>query len=91
MFDDKSRYRKLELYRRIDRRGREVPVVPVPEAPEQALLGYHRRLQGQRIDHLAATYLKDPAGFWRICEFNDAMLPEALAEETDIAIPNKTR
>lgn len=90
MFDHKSRYWKLEPYRRTDRRGREVLVVPVPEAPQQSLLGYHRLLQGQRLDHLAATYLKDPAGYWRIAEFNDVMLPETLSEATDIAIPNKT-
>lgn len=74
-----------------DRRGREVVVVVVPEAPIQAVQGYHLLKQGQRVDHLAARYMDDQAGFWRICEANDAMLPEALSERPEIVIPAKTR
>ena len=40
----------------------------------------HRRKQGQRLDHLAAFYIKDVYGFWRIAELNNVMLPEALSE-----------
>lgn len=72
-----------------DRRGRNVQVVSVPNAPRQALLGYHKLIQGQRLDHLAANYTLDEAGFWRICEANDAMLSESLSEKPEIAIPNK--
>jgi hypothetical protein len=89
MFDLKSRYAKLTTYRLTDRRGRTVNVVPVPDPPNDVLLGYHVLRQGQRLDHLAANYLKDPAGYWRICELNDAMLPEALSEVREIAIPRK--
>lgn len=91
MFDEKSRYAALQPYRVTDRRGRLVAVVPVPEAPEEKLLGYHVRVQGQRLDHLAGYYLSDPAGFWRICELNEVMLPEALSEAREIAIPVKVR
>jgi len=66
-------------------------VVPVPDKPVQAPLGLHRRVQGQRLDHLAFHYLDDPAGFWRICELADAMLPDALAEVRDVPIPAKAR
>ena len=89
MFDDKSRYGELETYLRRDWRGRIVALVPVPEPPQQGFRGYHRRIQGQRLDHMAARYLDDPAGFWRICEHNNVMLPEALSEASDIAIPTK--
>ena len=89
MFDEKSRYRPLTPYLVTDRRGRTVPVVPVPPAPEQAELGVHLRREGQRLDHLAHEYLQDAAGFWRIAELNDAMLPDALAEAREIAIPRK--
>ena len=91
MFDAKSRYAQLATYTVTDRRGREVAVVPVPEAPEQALLGIHALRQGQRLDHLAHKYLHDPAGFWRIAEMNDVMLAEALAEAPEIDIPRKKR
>jgi hypothetical protein len=31
--------------------------------------------------------LDDPAAFWRICDANDAMWPEALSEQAETAIP----
>lgn len=89
MFDEKSRYARLETYAVVDRRGRVVEVVPVPPAPGEGLLGIHALRQGERLDHLAAKYLGDPAGFWRVAERNDAMLPEALTEAPEIEIPRK--
>jgi hypothetical protein len=89
MFNDQSRYKGLPEYEVTDRRGRKVKVVPVPDGPRNAILGYHLLKQGQRLDHLAATYLNDTAGFWRICHVNEVMLPEALSEVSEIAIPNK--
>ena len=89
MFNDKSRYKDLPQYEVTDRKGRKVKVVPVPDDPRKAILGYHLLKQGQRLDHLAASYLNDPAGFWRICYANEILLPEALSEVAEIAIPNK--
>lgn len=91
MFTEKSRYYAALRYQARDRRGRIVPVVAVPEAPRQNTLGFHARKQGQRPDHLAYKYLNDAAGFWRLAELNDAMLPEALTELDEIAIPVKNR
>lgn len=90
-YDDKSRYRDLETYEVTDRRGRTVPVLPVPPAPPERAIGYHGRREGQRLDHLAHHYLANPAGFWRIAELNDVMLPESLSEAAEIAIPSKRR
>jgi hypothetical protein len=53
------------------------------------LRGYHLRRQGQRLDHMAFKYLKNAAGFWRICELNDVMQAEMLSEADEIAIPLK--
>ena len=91
MFDPKSRYVKAETYVVTDTRGRSVTVVVPPPPPEQLLLGIHLLRQGERIDLLAAKYLSDPAGYWRIAEQNDAMLPEALTEAREIEIPVKAR
>jgi hypothetical protein len=91
MFDDKSRYAKLTPYVVIDRRGRAVSVVPAADRPAQAQLGLHLHKQGERTDHLAWRYLDDQAGYWRICELNDVMLPEAVTEMIEIAIPDKAR
>lgn len=89
MFDSKSRYKKQEQYNVKDGRGRDVPVVVCPDAPVQSLLGIHVLKQGQRLDLLAAKYINNPTGFWQICQLNDAMLPEALSEQREIAIPVK--
>jgi hypothetical protein len=89
MFDPNSRYLGVASYTAVDRRGRMVTVIPAPDKPDQALLGMHRRIEGQRLDHLAFHYLSDPAGYWRICELSDVMLPDALAEARDIPIPVK--
>ena len=87
MFDAKSRYARLAQYTVIDRRGRMVSVVPAADAPVQTVLGRHLRKQGDRLDHLASFYLGDPAGYWRIAELNDAMLPESLSEALEVLIP----
>jgi len=91
MFDPKSRYAKAETYTATDARGREVRVIVPPPPPEQRQLGIHALKQGERPDLLAAKYLNDPAGYWRIAEQNDAMLPEALTEAREIEIPVKVR
>jgi hypothetical protein len=87
MFDAKSRYAALPTYRRTDLRGRTVDVVPAPPAPNDPLLGIHARKDGERIDHLAALYLSNPAGYWRIAEINDVMTPEVLIDATKLRIP----
>jgi hypothetical protein len=91
MFDDKSRYLKVPTYQVPDHLGRTVTVVGVPGAPMQTTLGIHLRRQGQRLDHLSAKYLQDPAGAWRICELSDVMHPQAIAEDLEIPIPGSRR
>jgi hypothetical protein len=89
LFDPKSRYAKLATVLMQDARGRTVEVVPPAPARSQLLLGRHLRRQGERADHLAALYLSDPAGYWRIAEMNDAMTAEVLAELREVEIPTK--
>jgi hypothetical protein len=91
VFDPKSRYVEAELvpYETVDAQGRTVLALPVPDAPVQALAGEHIKKQGQRLDHLAHAYLGDANGFWRICEINDAMVPDALAEAETVKIPKR--
>jgi hypothetical protein len=91
MFDPKSRYLKAETYEVTDKRGRTVKVVAPPPPPAQLLLGLHLLKQGERMDLLAAKYLNDPAGYWRIAEQNNVMLPEALTEAREIEIPVKAK
>jgi len=52
--------------------------VPQPERFE--LLQEHLVTQGERLDNITARYLGDPQAFWRICDANRAMQPQALQE-----------
>jgi hypothetical protein len=91
MFEKGSRYENLKPYEVSDHRARKVMVIPVPERQKETSIGIHIMKQGQRLDHLAQKYLDDSAGYWRICELNDVMLPETLTEAKEIAIPCKRR
>lgn len=88
VFDEKSRYLKyahgLEA---IDARGRAVGWVTPARIPPQRLLGEHRRRDGHRLDRIAAHYLDDPTGFWRIAAINDALTVEAIADLQRVRIP----
>jgi hypothetical protein len=44
------------------------------------VLGEHVVVYGDRLDNLAAQVLGDPEQFWRLCDANGAMLPDALME-----------
>ena len=90
VFDAKSRYVKFaRVATATDRRGRTVSHLTPAEVPAQDELGRHKLRQGQRLDHLAAHYLGDANGFWRIAELNDAMTPEAALDTVLVAIPTK--
>ncbi|MDE2154834.1 MAG: LysM domain-containing protein [Xanthomonadaceae bacterium] len=52
--------------------------VPAPES--LALLQWHRVLQNERLDNIAAQYLGDPEQFWRLCDANRALRPQELTE-----------
>ena len=90
MFDPKSRYVKFATVTwAVDRRGRTVSCLTPAKPPPQQELGRHRLQEGQRLDHLAAHYLDDPAGFWRIAEVNDAMTVESALDTALVAIPTR--
>ena len=87
-FDANSRYvRFAKVYRAVDRRGREVQALSPAEIPPERELGEHLRREGQRLDHLAARYLDDPTGYWRLARHGDAMSADVLAQAPKIRIP----
>ena len=88
-FDAKSRYAKAATLSVTDARQRIVTVVIPPGAPNQLFLGYHVRRQGEGLDYLAARYLDNPHGFWRIAEINDAIFVEQISETIELSIPAK--
>jgi hypothetical protein len=88
VFDEKSRYANVEPVLLVDARGRTVEAIPPMPRPRQTVRGIRLRKQNERPDHLAALYLRDPAGWWRLAEQNDAMTAEVLTELREVEIPN---
>ena len=89
MFFPGSRYlRTGSTYTAVRVNGTSVLVARLPSSQLRIpLAGYHRRLVGQRLDHMAGHYLADPTAFWRICNANDSVVPDALASADLIGIP----
>jgi hypothetical protein len=95
MFFPGSRYEALGTYTITRPDGTPVAVTRTPllRSPSDGaggaarLLGFHRRHEGQRLDHLAAHYLKDATMFWRLCDGNGTPAPDALAARELIGIP----
>lgn len=87
MFFPGSRYEKVGNYQVTRPDGAIITVKKIHLPSSKPLLGYHRRLQGQRLDLIANNYLKDPTAFWQLCDANNAMVPDALAAHDLIGIP----
>lgn len=88
MFASDSRYAKLATYTVTLPDGRSVVATRLPLPPLQlALAGYHPRVQGDRLDLLAARYLGDPTLFWKLCDANDAPVAASLEHRSLIGIP----
>jgi hypothetical protein len=87
MFASNSRYYGLATYTVTMPDGRTVTATRLPRPNPLALAGYHRRVVGDRLDLLAARYLKDPTFFWRICDSNNAPVPDALNARDLVGIP----
>lgn len=67
--------------------GTIVTVTKLPLPVQNPLQGFHRRLDGQRLDLIASHYLKDATTFWQLCDANNTMVPDALAVHDLIGIP----
>jgi hypothetical protein len=90
MFFPGSRYQKTGTYVVTGPDGRPVTVARVPLPPRDEdirLAGWHRRLEGQRLDLIANHHLADPTTFWRLCDANSSVVPDALAARGLIGIP----
>jgi hypothetical protein len=90
MFFPGSRYETTGTYSVTLSNGKTVRATKLPLPKPQAILGYHRRLEGQRLDLIANRYLKDPTAFWQLCNANNAVVPDALATRDLIGIPPKS-
>lgn len=82
-----SRYDDAEGYVVPGPDGALVKVAASPRREKPLRLGVHVHRDGERLDHLAALYLQSPTEFWRICDVNDAMLPDSLTDARRVDIP----
>lgn len=82
-----SRYEKTIAYTVTLMDGRTVRALKLPLPTSGPLLGWHRRSEGQRLDLIANFYLSDATAFWRLCDANNAVVPDALAAHNLISIP----
>lgn len=91
MFFPGSRYEKVGTLQITLPDGTQVTVTRIPAPRTNPLLGYHPRTQGQRLDLIASHYLADATTFWRLCDANNALSPDALAARDRVGIPTKER
>ncbi len=82
-----SRYEKTGAIVLTRPDGSRVSALRTP-LPQQAFVkGYFRRSEGQRLDLIANRFLNDATGFWRLCDANNVMVPDALAKRDLVGIP----
>jgi hypothetical protein len=88
MFSADSRYIKQPIYTATTASGSQVPAVILPLPPlSVALAGYYQRPTGERLDFIAARFLNDPTWFWKLCDANNAPVPDGLAVLPLVGIP----
>lgn len=87
MFFPGSRYVKLTAYSVTLPGGAVVQATRLPTPGLAAVVGYYRRGGGDRLDQISARFLADATQFWRVCDANDAMVPDALANAPLVGVP----
>ncbi|WPB55026.1 LysM domain-containing protein [Xylophilus sp. GOD-11R] len=93
-FEPGSRYYGIPTAQLRQPDGRTVVYVRrrfLPPPEEFAVLQTVRVVAGDRLDNLAARHIGDPQLWWRLCDANGAMSPEALVAEPgatlDLTLP----
>lgn len=87
MFASNSRYAPMAVYTVARRDGTSVQAVKSPLPGVALVAGYHRRLAPQQLDAVAFHYLGDATAFWRLCDANNAMVPDSLGAADLVGVP----
>lgn len=94
LFPSNSRYHGIAVASLTDQDGKTIRYIQrrfVPQPESLALLQEHRLSQGQRLDQIAELYFADALQFWRICDANRAMRPQALTEPSQQPLDGAAR
>jgi len=87
MFFPGSRYEKMVSYQVTKSDGTVVAATRLPLPANPPLLGQHPRQSGQRLDLIAAHFLSNATAFWQLCDANNSLVPDALANHSLVGIP----
>lgn len=82
-----SRYSSNHTYALQRPDGTSITVVEIPLPGPAVVQGYYRRIGFQRLDVIANAFLKDATAFWRLCDANNSVVPDALGARPLIGIP----
>ena len=84
MFPRTSRYFSIEIAKYTTADQREIAYLRrrfLPSSEGAVIFAEHKVEEGDRLDNVTAKYLGDPEQFWRVCDVNEAMIPNELVEE----------
>jgi len=82
-----SRYEKTGTFVLTRSEGTMIQSLRLPLPGPALVQGYYRRSDGQRLDLIANAFLKDATAFWRLCDANNAVVPDSLAARNLTGIP----
>lgn len=82
MFFRGSRYAKVGEHTIADGKDREIRYKKIRFISQTRAQMAHAVSQGERLDHIAFRYYRDPERFWRICDSNFVTWPGDLTAET---------
>ena len=88
MIDKTSRYAKVAELEVVDDAGEVEVVLELRETPRSTGVFRHTPLDGERLDHIAQRYYRDPKKFWKVCDASDVMDPfDVVVTGRPIVIP----
>ena len=78
MIGRRSRYARTPTIERITADGEKRVLVDLREVPAPIAHHVHVVVPGERLDHLAQRYYRDPGRYWRIADASDEVDPFEL-------------
>lgn len=88
MIHKNSRYATTGTHVSEDASGEPVETLELRTPPRPTTAFFHTPNEAERLDHLAHRFLRDPHGFWRICDASDELDPfDVLVPGRPVRIP----